>query len=112
MASLSHTVVFHSAGESLAFAEDDVKGQEKWFVQEVWTDRVNDGRIDHKSKIWSKQGDHIASTMQDGLLRLASMSEEEVEKAKDRLEGRRVIKLETLEAKEMLLGGKIRKANL
>ena len=75
MASLSHTVIFHNSGPALALGrsetEDKQQQQEKWFVQEVWTDRVVDGRTVHKSRIYSEDGVHVASTMQDGLLRLA-----------------------------------------
>jgi acyl-CoA thioesterase len=83
MASLSHTVIFHTSGLALVFGqtgtEDGQQQEEKWFVQEVWTDRVVDGRIVHKSKIYSEDGVHVASTMQDGLLRLAPDADQDVE---------------------------------
>jgi len=83
MASLSHTVIFHTTGPALVLGQTGIEvneqQKEKWFVQEVWTDRVVDGRIVHKSKIYSEDGVHVASTMQDGLLRLAPEDQRDVE---------------------------------
>ena len=83
MASLSHTVIYHSSGPALGLGqsgrEDNHQQQEKWFVQEVWTDRVADGRTVHKSELFSEDGVHVASTMQDGLLRLAPGDDGDVE---------------------------------
>ena len=79
MASLSHTVIFHTSGPALVLGRSEIEDHqdqgEKWFVQEVWTDRVVDDRTVHKSKIYSEDGVHVASTMQDGLLRLAPEDE-------------------------------------
>lgn len=79
MASLSQTFVFHGQAQVFELA---VGG---WYVQEVGTDRLGDGRATHWSRIWSEDGGHVASTVQDGLLRLRFEVEEEVERAKDGL---------------------------
>jgi hypothetical protein len=42
----------------------------KWFVQESWVTRANEGRGLHMSRLWDwERGVHIATTIQDGLLR-------------------------------------------
>lgn len=81
MASLSQTVVFHSQAQGF------VVGREKWYVQEVSTDRMGDGRGMHRSRIWSEEGGHVASSMQDGLIRLRFEDEEEIERAREGLKG-------------------------
>ncbi|KAI9742093.1 MAG: hypothetical protein M1834_000483 [Cirrosporium novae-zelandiae] len=64
MASLSHTVIFH-------VLEDGVLCRnEGWFCQEAWTERSGDGRGIHQSRLWSEGGVHVASTIQDGLVRV------------------------------------------
>ena len=73
IASLSVTVVFHTTAESLAMYDD--QGKERWFCQEVWTDRLEDGRGTHHSRIWDDQGRHIASTSQDCMIRIRGDAE-------------------------------------
>lgn len=42
----------------------------KWFVQESWMTRANAGRALHTSRMWDyERGIHIATTLQDGLVR-------------------------------------------
>lgn len=67
MASLSHTVVLHVGAEGLAALGQD--GTARWFCQEARTERTGDGRGLHGSRIWDEGGVHVASTMQDGMLR-------------------------------------------
>lgn len=98
MASLSHTVIFHVGIRDLlmppepriyhpnadptAFDEDptplcNINGYEggdrdgrKWFVQESWFTRATSGRGLHQSRLFDyTTGTHIATTMQDGLIR-------------------------------------------
>lgn len=87
MASLSHTVIFHVGIEDLIMPDeppgDDPRafpttkesrrggnGKRKWFMQESWITRVGGGRGLHMSRLWDyDRGLHIASTMQDGLIR-------------------------------------------
>lgn len=85
MASLSQTVVFHSQAPGFAMAGK--AGDATWFVQEVFTDRLGDGRATHRSSIWSEEGVHIASTIQDGLIRLRFEDENELERAKEGVNG-------------------------
>ncbi|KAF7191157.1 hypothetical protein HII31_07517 [Pseudocercospora fuligena] len=87
-ASLSHTVVFHVDLEQMVMG-DEPKGRNlessptedwgdgeadedgrKWFVQESWTTRAGGGRGLHHSRIWDPEtGVHVATTLQDGLVR-------------------------------------------
>ncbi|KAJ4301367.1 hypothetical protein N0V90_003459 [Kalmusia sp. IMI 367209] len=98
MASLSHTVIFHVGIRELLMPpepriahlkavptlfedgplplcniEGDKTGDKdgrKWFVQESWLARAAGGRGLHTSRMWDYEtGTHIATTMQDGLIR-------------------------------------------
>ena len=98
MASLSHTVIFHVGIKDLlmpaeprinhAYAdptafedtsspmcnicghEDGDRDGRKWFVQESWFTRAGGGRGLHQSRLFDyKKGTHIATTLQDGLIR-------------------------------------------
>lgn len=88
MASLSHTVIFHVGIEDMAMSdeppEDDPRafptakesrrGEEgtkrKWYMQESWITRAEGGRGLHTTRLWDpERGVHLASTMQDGLVR-------------------------------------------
>jgi acyl-CoA thioesterase len=92
MASLSHTVIFHVEADKL-FAPDEPADRppnaaptemdrsgsierpdaRKWFVQESWTTRATGGRGLHTSRLWDPDtGVHLATTIQDGLIRLKS----------------------------------------
>lgn len=104
IASLGHSVVFHTDGEGLVM-EDEPEGEDArgWWVQEAWTGRSEGGRGMHESRIWSPEGVHVATTWQDGLVKKAEggregmfgkfiemVKEEEGEGAGDWEEGRRV----------------------
>lgn len=70
IASLSHTVIFHADGEELSMT-DPSTGQARWFCQEAWTGGSRHGRGLHQSRMWrDEDGLQIASTIQDGLVRL------------------------------------------
>ena len=88
MASLSHTVIFHVGIEDLLLRDEppdddprafpttkeskrgELDTQRKWYMQESWIQRVEGGRGLHTSRLWDPDtGLHIASTMQDGLVR-------------------------------------------
>lgn len=96
-ATISHTVIFHVGVEELLFSDEpadkpknaaltenvagsesapDPKAKErKWYMQEVWTDRAEDGRGLHRSRIWDPEtGVHLATTVQDGLVRFKANS--------------------------------------
>jgi len=68
IATLSHTVIFHSEGDELAMTVGD--GSVWWFCLEFQIERVGHGRAFVTSKIWREDGLHIASQNQDGLLRM------------------------------------------
>jgi len=101
MASLSHTVIFHVGIKDLlmppeprinhadadptAFEDGSMplcnidgysggdKDGRKWFVQESWFTRAASGRGLHQSRLFDyTTGTHIATTMQDGLIRFKS----------------------------------------
>jgi acyl-CoA thioesterase len=101
MASLSHTVIFHVGIDKLAMPDeprgrhaaspptrpppgDDVDAwrepadetKRKWFLQESWTTRSSGGRTLHTSRMWDPDtGLHLATTVQDGLIRYAPGTE-------------------------------------
>lgn len=91
-ASLSHTVIFHAPLEQMLMADEPrgrnakspptepVKGEDwsgeadesarKWYVQEAWMTRAGGGRGLHHSRLWDAEtGVHIATTIQDGMVR-------------------------------------------
>ena len=80
MKSLSQTVIFHAAEQALSACDQD--GKARWFCQEVWTDRVGDGRCTHHSRIWDQDGRHIATTTQDGLMKLSFDDEDDLARVK------------------------------
>jgi acyl-CoA thioesterase len=98
MASLSHTVIFHGSIKDLTmspepqmnhpdadptlfenyslspcnldFCSKDDGDRRKWFVQESWFTRASSGRGLHHSRIFDyTTGTHVATTIQDGLVR-------------------------------------------
>lgn len=81
--SLSHTVIFHVGGEELSF--HDQQGRERWFFQETQSKRVSDGRALHEGKIYNRAGLMVASTMQDGAIKLKPMNGAEVKRREKRL---------------------------
>lgn len=77
MSSLAHTAIFHSPAKALQFGGsqgsgvlDDEKG--RWFALEVSGSRMGSGRAVHNCRIWNSGNEHIATTMQDGLVRYAA----------------------------------------
>ena len=82
IASLGHSIIFHTDGPSLMLSPSpnrptgtpespDWADKRPWVVQEAWTNRSGEGRGIHESRIWGEDGTHIATTMQDGLVRKA-----------------------------------------
>lgn len=91
LASLAHTVIFHAGVEKLSMTDEPVardaradptaaysgseksknkSGERDWFMQEMWTTRVGDGRGIHTSRLFDvKTGCHIATTIQDVIAR-------------------------------------------
>lgn len=72
MGSLAHTVIFHAPVELLMFRDEEPTSnpQGNWFCKEDWTDRASVGRGMFHSRIWSPDGTHVLSIMQDGMIRL------------------------------------------
>lgn len=71
MGSLTHTVVFHAPVEDLLFGrEEGSSPQGEWFCKEDRTDRASVGRSLFHSRVWAPGGSHVASIMQDGMVRV------------------------------------------
>lgn len=69
MASLNHTVIFHVEGKGMNMVDET--GKPKWFCLEETIDHISNGRALAVCKLWEVQtGSPIASTMQDGLVRM------------------------------------------
>lgn len=104
MSSLSHTVIFHAEEGEMRFgtskttstttktkrtkspfhkANNDDGGGGRWFCMEVFGSRIHGGRAVHNCRIFNDEGIHIATCMQDGLIRFAvdpqKPTEEELE---------------------------------
>ncbi|KAK5122061.1 hypothetical protein LTR85_004307 [Meristemomyces frigidus] len=88
MGSLVHSVVFHTGMKELMFGSsattnsplDDASG--KWFCKEDSSDRVAAGRGLFHSKVFAPDGAHVASILQDGMIRVTkkpTASTEEVD---------------------------------
>lgn len=82
--SLSHTVIFHTGPDKIKF--HDVRGR-RWFYLETGSDRVGDGRGVHKGRIYDRDGNHVASTMQDGAIRVKWKTEEQKRLKLERMHG-------------------------
>jgi acyl-CoA thioesterase len=74
--SLSHTVTFHGGPDVLRFY-DKKTGKPRWFFLETSADRVSDGRVMHHGHIYDQDGVLVATTIQDGAIKLNFGSEEE-----------------------------------
>lgn len=109
MSSLSHTVIFHAEEGEMRFgtpktssktttttttstkrtkspfhkANNNDDGGGRWFCMEVFGSRIHGGRAVHNCRIFNDEGTHIATCMQDGLIRFAgdpqNPTEEELE---------------------------------
>lgn len=77
MASLSHTVVFHTPALHIMTQSQSEK---HWFTQEVWTTRAGGGRATHHSRIIGPGGTHVATSFQEGMIRVG-LGENNYEKA-------------------------------
>lgn len=69
IASLSHTVIFHADTPEIDMI-DRRADKVRWFCQEAWTSGARHGRGLHESRMWREDGLHVASTIQDGMVRL------------------------------------------
>ena len=73
MGSVSHSVIFHVSADQMMIRNGRDEG---WFCQEAWTERSGVGRASHNSKIWDAAGRHIATTWQDGMIRMGKDQDE------------------------------------
>lgn len=74
MASLSHTVVFHTPVKDVLMQR---AGEKLWMCKEDWTSRAGGGRGMHLSRMWAPDGTHVASSWQEGMVRIAKTKEAE-----------------------------------
>lgn len=71
MGSLTHTVTFHAPLKSLRLDQKDSRlPQGDWFCKEDRTDRASVGRANFHSRVFSPDGVHVMSIMQDGMVRV------------------------------------------
>ncbi len=76
MGSLTHTVTFHANLKDLRFgrntSSDSPQGspQGNWFCKEDRTDRASVGRANFHSRVFSPDGVHVMSIVQDGMVRI------------------------------------------
>ncbi|KAK3067000.1 hypothetical protein LTR53_016373 [Teratosphaeriaceae sp. CCFEE 6253] len=75
MGSLSHTVIIHGTAAELEMT-DRATNEPRWFCQEAWTGGSRQGRGTHQSRMWADDGLHIATTLQDGMVRLREEGKE------------------------------------
>ncbi|QIW95765.1 hypothetical protein AMS68_001283 [Peltaster fructicola] len=76
MGSLTHTVIFHSPIEQMMFPPPAKHSspQGDWYCKEDWTTRIGSGRGMFHCRVLSPNGTHIATVMQDGMIRLDKKS--------------------------------------
>ncbi|EMC97947.1 hypothetical protein BAUCODRAFT_155205 [Baudoinia panamericana UAMH 10762] len=88
MGSLVHSVTFHGDAKDALFGPsthtdsplDDQNG--RWFAKEDWGSRMSGGRTMFHSRLFSANGTHIATVLQDGMIRVTkkpTASDEEVQ---------------------------------
>jgi len=75
-ASLSHTVIFHTGADQIIFRDDQGR---KFFYLETKCERMSDGRGLHEGRIFDANGNHVATTQQDGAIRLRWKNNEDKE---------------------------------
>jgi acyl-CoA thioesterase len=78
MASLCHTMVFHLEADGISMVDE--AGTLKWFCIEETIDHISHGRTLAITKIWDvKEKRPIASTMQDGLIKLDAQFQQSID---------------------------------
>ncbi|KAF2147894.1 Thioesterase/thiol ester dehydrase-isomerase [Myriangium duriaei CBS 260.36] len=82
-ASISHTVVFHVPDHELLMQTpgENAKGGNEalWYCKEDWTSRAADGRGMHHGRLVGPGGRHVATTWQEGMVRLGKEATKEKE---------------------------------
>lgn len=95
MATLVHTTMFHSTTQNLMFEPskskqspmDDTGSRGRWFAHEDWFDRTSNGRSLYHGRLLAPDGTHVATVIQDGMLRYTKKpeaTEEEIAALQDR----------------------------
>jgi acyl-CoA thioesterase II len=87
MGSLAHTVIFHAPISELRLQAKASSGnpQGDWYCKEDRTDRASVGRGMFHSRVWSPNGTHVMSIMQDGMIRVGEPPKGKKEKSRSRL---------------------------
>lgn len=76
MGSLAHTVTFHSPLKDLQLDKyGSGLSRDNWFCKEDRTDRASVGRGMFHSRVFSPDGVHVISIMQDGMMRVGEAPE-------------------------------------
>lgn len=72
MGSLTHTVTFHASLRDLQLESKESwkHPQGDWFCKEDRTDRASVGRANFHSRVFSPDGIHVMSIVQDGMIRI------------------------------------------
>jgi len=86
MGSLMHSVVFHVGMEGLDFYTKD--GKPRWYTQESWMTRARQGRGMHNSRLWNGEGLHVATTWQDGLVRIGGVMSKKLDERREKARAR------------------------
>ena len=68
-----------SSSSSLKHESPSNEDDGKWFCKEDWVSRVSGGRVVFQSRVWTPEGTHAATAMQDGMMRLAKKATPTVE---------------------------------
>ncbi|KAL9079210.1 MAG: hypothetical protein Q9157_001879 [Trypethelium eluteriae] len=74
MASLSINVVFNGVMKDTDVGRNAL-GRDRWFCQEAEVSWIGGGRGIHQSRIWSPEGNLVATTWQEGLVRFGKGEE-------------------------------------
>ncbi|PNS19303.1 hypothetical protein CAC42_2480 [Sphaceloma murrayae] len=77
MASLSHTVVFHTPADDFAMHPPGSTDERTWYCKEDWTSRAAGGRGIHHSRMIGPGGRHIATSWQEGMVRIGKGREDQ-----------------------------------
>lgn len=75
MTSLDHTVWFHTPARA-----------DEWLLYDIFSPRANDGRGVAFGRIYSRDGTLVATTAQEGVIRLAPSEQQKLQKAQADLE--------------------------
>lgn len=75
MTSLDHTVWFHTPARA-----------DEWLLYDIYSPRTSGGRGVAFGRIYSRDGTLVATTAQEGIVRLSALEQEKLQKAQAELE--------------------------